>query len=58
VQGVSVVQAGNGQQAGTEIRGRTDTFAGEKVLDLAAQGDGATAGTQLTQRGIGEAFKA
>jgi hypothetical protein len=28
--------------------------AAEKVLELAAQGDGATAGTQLTQRGIGE----
>jgi hypothetical protein len=53
VQGVSIVQAGNGQAAGTEIRGRTDTRAGEKVLDLAKTGDGATAGSQLTQRGIG-----
>jgi hypothetical protein len=26
----------------------------EKVLELAAQGDSATAGSQLTQRGIGE----
>ncbi|KAF6256186.1 hypothetical protein COO60DRAFT_141044 [Scenedesmus sp. NREL 46B-D3] len=54
VQGVSVVQAGNGQQAGTEIRGRTDSGAGEKILDPARTGDGAGAGTSLLQRGIGE----
>jgi hypothetical protein len=50
---VSVVQAGNGQQAGTELRGRTDSRAGEKALDLAVSSDGATAGTLLNQRGIG-----
>ncbi|WIA23421.1 hypothetical protein OEZ85_000176 [Tetradesmus obliquus] len=53
-QGVSIAQAGDGQQAGTELGALTVASAGEKALDPAISSDGSTAGVLLQQRGIGQ----